>query len=465
MRIDNKITLILTGLIALLILCLSVYIYYLSALYTKNEFYSRLQERAILTAQIYLKQEELSTNLLRKVRRQFMQSLPEEVIRIYNEQNEAEFIEEGTPLQFPESVIEEIRHEKYLQFSDGNRQVVGLHYSDNQGEYVILTSAIDRYGASKLRNLQRVLIVGFFFSILVVLLTGRFVARQALKPMSDIVKRVQRISGSNLHLRVEEGNGKDEIAELAITFNKMLERLESTFEVQRTFVSNASHELRTPLTAMIGEIEVMLTRERDPARYKEVMASVLHEAEQLKELINNLLNLAQVTSQEAYIKLETIRLDEVLFEQEEEMHRLYPESQIVLKLESLPPDPEQLVLIGNKQLFSKALFNLIDNARKYSENKPVFVDLNVTAEHLLLNIKDQGIGISQAEIAQILQPFYRAGNVRSVAGHGIGLALADKIIQMHGGQLHFESELHKGTTVTVTFPLPSVTPSDDALQS
>ncbi len=289
----------------------------------------------------------------------------------------------------------------------------------------------------------------FVSSIVVIYIAGRVFAGKALAPIAAVNDQVDRITTQDLHLRVNEGisNEQDEITRLARTFNRMLERLEDGFETQRTFVSNASHELRTPLTATIGELQVLLNREREPAAYREGLASVLYELQQLKLLINNLLDLTQTNSGNT----EEIRLDELLWEVRE---ALAPDQRlrVHITLGELPEEADQLEIKGNRQLLSRALVNLLDNALKYSpENQPVEVQFNYRHGQRQIRVQDHGIGIGEKELPQIFQPFFRADNARAVTGHGVGLPLARKIVQLHGGELRISSQLGAGTLAEVVF--------------
>jgi signal transduction histidine kinase len=261
---------------------------------------------------------------------------------------------------------------------------------------------------------------------------------------------VDRITARDLHLRVDQGLGpeQDEITRLATTFNRMLQRLEESFEGQRTFVSNASHELRTPLTATIGEIQVLLTRDRDPAAYREGLASVLTEIQHLKSLINKLLELAQAT--DSATGNEEIRLDELVWEARE---ALAPEQRrrLHITMGTLPPEAGQLEIQGNRQLLGRAFTNLMDNALKYSGEQPVAVHFAYEGGRVRLRVTDHGIGIEPKDLSHVFQPFFRAANARGVVGHGVGLPLARRIIELHGGELLIQSEPGKGTVAEVNF--------------
>ena len=150
---------------------------------------------------------------------------------------------------------------------------------------------------------------------------GWFFSGRALKPISDVVKKVEDISITSLNLRVFEGNGTDEIGRLANTFNKMLERLETSFAMQKTFIANASHELRTPLTSINGQLEVLMMKDRSTMEYKSALGSVLDDIRSLIDLSNRLLLIAR-TSGEGPVNInKKLRIDEILWQAQEEILR------------------------------------------------------------------------------------------------------------------------------------------------
>ena len=312
MRIRTRLTLIYTVIIALILLFLNLYIFYFTKISIKKDFYNSLENRALVTSQMYLKEDNLPPAVFEQVRTKFVQSLPDEIPRMYDSLNRPRFIVLKEDHAFPIEIINNTRKLKNIEYEDGDKQVVGIFTTDNQGDFVTLVSAPDISGHARLNELKTVLLIGFLISILIVYLSGLFFSRQALKPMSDIIAEVKKISASNLHLRVNEGNGKDEIALLAVTFNEFLNRLEIAFEMQKNFVSNASHELRTPLTSIIGEVEVTLNKHRNVDYYEKTLKSVLIEGEKLSQLTTGLLNLARVSFDDSQLIIEDVRIDELL---------------------------------------------------------------------------------------------------------------------------------------------------------
>jgi signal transduction histidine kinase len=452
MKIRNRLTLMYTLLVGLILLALSLYVFYLVKLNFHTVFFNKLESRAVITAQVFLEKDEVSAAKFKDFEERYSQKLPGEKLFVYDKDNKPSFINLDKHEGFPPELINRIRAEKKVEMYDDNRQIVGILYADNQGDFVIIASADDLAGRQSLIFTRNTLLTGYICSLIVIFFSGRFFSKQALNPMSDMVNNVNQITARNLHLRLDEGKGRDEIASLAITFNSMLERLEKSFETEKNFVHNASHQLRTPLASIIVELEVGLTKSRSVEEYQVLLKSVLSESEKLGHIITGLLDLAHINSEDKSLMLEIVRLDELIWDIRDKVSREIPESHLVIHFANLPSTTEDLVIKGNKQMLEIALFNLIENACKFSKNDEVSIHLLSSATGTLITIRDKGIGIPEEELGHISKSFYRAKNASSFQGSGIGLALAEKIIQLHKGVFTIESAVGKGTAIHILFP-------------
>ncbi|UOG77356.1 ATP-binding protein (plasmid) [Hymenobacter tibetensis] len=443
-------TWLFVGIVAFILLAAMGVVYVLQVKSTNVEFRQRLRDRAELTGYIFLERDEVKTDAFRAFQRRYLRTLPGEVLQVYDAQLQPRFIEQDHRIQISHQLLARIVTQKEVYFEIGVQQAVGVFYQDNQGDYVIVAAAENSSGRARLKSLATILVSISLGSLLVIYVAGWGFAGRVLAPIAAVNNQVNRITSHDLHLRLSESkkDKQDEIARLVRTFNRMLDRLEDGFESQRAFVTNASHELRTPLTAAIGELQVLLTRDREPAAYQEALASVLDEMQQMKLLVNNLLELTQATGTQA--GTDSIRLDELLWETHNAVDRTQ-RHRVVLTIEELPATTDQLEIQGNRQLLYRAFTNLLDNALKYSGGQPVAVQFGLQDNWVYLRITDMGIGIPAKDLDYIFQPFFRSANARGFTGHGVGLALARRIIELHGGRLQIESALGSGTTATVTF--------------
>ncbi len=454
MEIRKKLAYQFIGIVAFILWFSLIIIYFSFSQARKEEFYSRLGSKAKLVAQMLIDIDEIDTELLKKIEKNNPLSLPNEKIIVYDFQNEKIYSsDEENLLNIPESRIVEVRLEQEVRFKQNNYEIYGQFYTGEFDRIVVFAAATDIFGIKKLKWLRIIMLIVFTLSVFIVYFGSRLFAIKALAPISRIVHQVKNIEATNLDARLDEGNGKDEIAHLSKSFNKMLERLEAAFRVQKNFIANASHELRTPLTVITGQLEVVLMKARTNLEYQKTISLVLEEIKDLNMLSNKLLLLAQANTENSSLHFNSIRIDDVLWKARNEVLKRHENYTIDTDFGNGIDDDSKLSVLGNELLLKTALTNLMENACKYSENHRVQVDLDAQNNQLILKFIDQGIGISARELNMIFQPFYRSKSVFNIAGHGIGLSLVEKIVSSHQGKIELSSEVGKGTTFTLYFPI------------
>jgi signal transduction histidine kinase len=454
MEIRKKLTYQFIGIVAFILWFSLVAIYVLFSQARKEEFYHRLGSKAKLVAQMLLDIDEIDSELLKRIEKNNPLSLSNEKIVIFNYKNEKIYsTDDDSTLTFSETRIQQVRMEKELRFRQNNYEIFGQFYTGQFDRIVVFAAATDIFGINKLKNLRIIMLIVFILSLVIVFIAGRLFAIRALAPISKIVHQVNGIEVANLNARLDKGNEKDEIAHLAQTFNKMLERLEAAFLIQKNFIANASHELRTPLTVITGQLEVVLMKARTSEDYKNTLILVLNEIKDLNFLSNKLLLLAQTGTTGGEPNFVPVRIDDVLWKSQKEVLNRNKIYSIEIIFEDGIDDDSKLLVSGNELLLKTALTNLMDNACKYSENHHAEVRLNSVNSILTIQFIDQGIGISPEEIDLIFHPFFRSKNVIHVAGHGIGLSLVMNIIAQHNGKIQVSSEMGKGSVFKLDIPV------------
>lgn len=451
MQIRTRLTVNFALIVASILFLATITVYYFSAQYREQEFYDRLKSKAVNTAKLLIEVQEVSTDLLKIIDKNTVVLLHEKVV-VYNQHNNEIYSSNETDTTHESrALLQRIRREKEVRFTEGKREGLGILYTDRKDQFVVVSYAYDMYGIRKIKNLRLVLIFVFFGCVSITLVAGWIFAGQSLKPISNVVNQVEKISASNLYERVDEGNKKDEIANLAINFNKMLHRLELAFKAQKSFVANASHELRTPLTSVKSQIEVTLIKARNTEQYEAVLLSVLEDINKMGRLSNGLLELAQMEMDNANVVTEEVRVDELLWQVTDELKTVYPQYKINIDYR-VRTGEERFTTPGNEQLLKSALANIMDNACKFSADHQVWIVMEEGKQFIEIKFKDNGIGISAEDLRYVKEPFYRAVNTTQIKGHGLGLPLTDRIMRIHGGELRITSELNKGTEVTIWLP-------------
>jgi signal transduction histidine kinase len=332
-------------------------------------------------------------------------------------------------------------------------ELLGFLFTGKYDRFAVIIGAVDIFGWRKMENLRNILMIVISISLILLLISGWFYAGKALSPISKVVSQVDEISVASLNKRLDEGNQKDEISRLAGTFNKMLDRLETAFKSQKQFINNASHELRTPLTAITGQLEVLLMSERPAEEYKKVIKSVLEDMRSLNNISNRLLLLAQASSKLTDLNVTPCRIDEIIWQCRDYLIKRHGNYQIDVVLDESIDDESKLTLSGDENLLKTVVINMMENGCKYSADQKVLVNLTSEPESLVISFSDQGIGIPKEDIDHIFEPFRRGHNALGIKGHGIGLSLAERIVLLHQGKITIESELNKGTTFTLRFPV------------
>jgi signal transduction histidine kinase len=455
MTIRTTLTIRFSVLVASILLVFSLAIYFFYARYREQEFYDRLREKALTTVHLLEDVSGINVDLLRSIDRNDLTALHKEEITIYNAANHIIYDSGNEPYPVTPGFLRQVREGEEVHLREGQVEVLAIRYRDKRNQVLaIVAYAVDRYGWSKLKRLGYILAVGWLSSVLMTLLAGRYFAGKALRPVSSIVRQVKGISASNINDRLQTRNNQDELTQLAQTFNDMLARLEEAFMLQKSFVAHASHELRTPLAVITSQIEVARLHDRSSAEYQAILDSVLEEVKSMNELSNGLLEMARVNADAATIPLEPLRADELLWQARSELLKKRTDYGVDIDFEELPEGEEELVVRGNALLLKRAFLNVMENGCKYSRERRVAVTIHARGPLLAVSFHDRGTGIAPEDLPHVFEPFYRSGNNGHIAGHGIGLPLTFRIVQLHGGDICIDSTVGQGTTVRITLPLP-----------
>jgi signal transduction histidine kinase len=451
MLIRNKLTLRFTLLVVAIQLFFSAFIYYFNSLYRQQEFYSRLQGKARLAARLLIKRNLLPVNQKQLLEKGDLITLADERISIFSQDRKLVYTNtDSTYARSHVRLMDRLTPEAPFYYTSGRFEAVAILYPYRDKRYFVFASGYDQSGFAKLENMAMLLLLGNLIVLVLIVFAGWYFASESLSPISAVVRQVDNITASRLDLRVDEGNGQDEIAKLAITFNHMLDRVELAFHSQRNFVSHASHELRTPLATALGALETSLIYDRELSEAKASIASAIEEINNIIDLTNGLLSL---TKADSLSKQERLHADECFLEALSLIQSKYKGRQVQVRFESFEEDSASFVAEANMQLLRTAFFNILDNACKYS-SLPVQVRLGKSVPGVFfVTITDRGIGIDPQEMVNLCLPLYRGSNGRHLPGYGIGLALTKKIVDLHKGTLSIESVLDQGTSVTVTLPL------------
>jgi len=299
----------------------------------------------------------------------------------------------------------------------------------------------------------RLYLLGFAPLLLMGAATGGYwLSRRALAPVDAIVGTARQIGGSNLNSRLEQLDTGDELQRLSDTLNQMLDRIEAAFRRVTEFTADASHELRTPVALIRTEAELALRRSRGEAQYQEALQHILQEAERTSGLIEQLLALARADSGRESLKMQPVNVHDVLRDVVESWRRVAAISNLEFR-DGL--GAAEIFVVADENAIRRVANILLDNAFKYTASGgAVELALELRNDAGLITVRDTGAGIATEEQSKIFGRFYRVDKARNreTQGAGLGLSIAQWIVQQHGGVIHVESELGHGATFTVELP-------------
>jgi heavy metal sensor kinase len=276
-----------------------------------------------------------------------------------------------------------------------------------------------------------------------------YIIRQWGAPLAALSDTARKVNLGNLsRQRLFAPPDAPELAQLANTFNELLDRVEAAHMSQHRFVADASHELRTPLTILRGEIEVALRRPRSTEEYAEVLQSSREEIERLSRLTENLLTLARADAGQALVRREPVNLEEIAREVCRKLTPLSEQRKVTLDCAAL----EAVVVSGDSVALEQILFNLVENALRYTPpGEGAAVRVAARGGEAVVDVEDHGSGIAPEHLPHLFERFYRVDKARSreFGGAGLGLSIVKTLVEAHGGSVEVRSEVGKGSVFTV----------------
>lgn len=288
--------------------------------------------------------------------------------------------------------------------------------------------------------------------IILAVVGGFYLAKKSLEPVERITLLAEEISVEKLNKRLNLALPDDELGHLASTFDGMLERLEESVKKQRQFTSDAAHELRTPLAAIRSIVDVTLHRDRSSKEYVSALSRIQREIERLSGLIDDLLIITRLENTLPKREFAVFSVSALIWEVLETMMVLAKEKNIEIETDL----QENVEIAGDRKHLSRAVFNLVDNAIKYTpENGKIRIAarLSESNERIEIIVEDNGIGIQLEDMERIFDRFYRVDKARSqTRGTGLGLSIAKEIVKAHGGVISVKSSPGKGSTFKVSLP-------------
>ena len=326
--------------------------------------------------------------------------------------------------------------------------------SPTGGQFVIETGVPDQEADEVLRGLLVGLSLALPLVVGVSIGGGYLLMRRALSPLQEIAHSAEQISSHNLNERLPLPGTGDELERLTASLNRMIGRLESAFQHISRFTADASHELRTPLTALRGELEATAQYSQLPREARETIGSALEETERLSKIVQGLLTVSRLDAGEAEMEGVALDLSELAASTAEQMRLLAEDKNISLSCNA----PEPVMVEGDRARLKQVVVNLLDNAINYTAlGGRVRLIVRTVGDRAILEVEDNGVGISKDALPHIFERFYRVDKARSrqMGGAGLGLSIVHAICTAHGGEVQVDSTEGQGSRFAVRLPLAS----------
>ncbi len=331
---------------------------------------------------------------------------------------------------------------------DGSNWILydNIAYDDGKlAAKIRICSSLENIEATLRNTLLEILIVVLPIYFLVTILGGLLIAKRALRPISNITALAKSIESSDLSKRITEINCKDEVGELAETFNGMLNHLEQSFQNEKRFASDASHELRTPVSVIMANAEMSLAMEQNTETQK-TLSIILNECHHMNVIISQLLMLTRGMEGKYTPKFEQTSLNVIIDTVLEQLFDLAEDNSITL----LNTTEKEYQLFMDQSLITQMMLNLVTNAVKYGNHGGhVWINAKDLDGFLIITITDDGIGIDKENLPFLFDRFYRVDKSRDRNGSGLGLSIVKWIVEKHNGKITVCSEIDKGTTFSI----------------
>ena len=301
------------------------------------------------------------------------------------------------------------------------------------------------------KRLEYLVILFTIIGVVITIIVSKIMSRRILKPINNVIKTAKSISTDDLSKRIEIPKEEDELQNLTLIINEMLDRLETSFENQTKFVSDASHELRTPLAIIKGYAEIIRKRgTADIDIFVESIDSIISETDNMRNLIQKLLFLAKGEITKINTKFIDIDANEMV-------HQIHSDTVVSTKTHNFHLEMgENYKIKGDETLLQQAIRALIENAAKYSEpNTNIYIKSFIKDGFGWISIQDEGVGISDEDAKRIFDRFYRVdlSRTKATGGTGLGLAIVKRIVEIHNGRIEINSKMNKGTEISIVLPI------------
>lgn len=437
MNIRLRFAFLFTGFVTLILAISSFSIYYLYANFRLQEFYPRINIEAEFRYNKYFDSSNNNSDFHNSQYSNLLASNKFSIV-VFNKLLQPIYRYPSNTALNTSAVSKYTKSNplKEFRFHEGDQESI-ITYVSKTNTY-IYASAYDMYGLRKIHKIKLIILSVFFGGIAIAIFISYFFVTEALRPLKKLSNQMLKTTDIYLAKPVVVKNSKDEISQIAESYNAMIERLKEMFDFQKSFVNNASHELRTPLNLMLSETENALTKNLDTEQLKVVLQSLKEEQESVIEFTNSLLLLSK-HERSAFKSWEQFRIDLFLQDSIESCKSEFPDAKVSFDFGNIRNEAD-LLIFANKTLLHLAIKNLIKNGYLHSFDKNVIIRLFYNDENVEITVINDGPEVPIENREKLFTPFFIAHTLdKKTHGFGIGLSIVNRIVEIHGGKILYST--------------------------
>lgn len=453
MSIRKKILLYFSATVICLLGATLFFIYTLFYEYREEEFQQMQKQKITYTLKFLTEIKQADESIIQAMDRISINEFYDEKLHIYNDKKELIYSSiDDTLIPDAERILTILASDHpWIETKDDLYDVIGVYVKYDENIYYGISKAFDHAGYSKLDFLRYVLIFTFLGISLAVILLSYYLSKKITQPISDITRKINNYDFDSSYVPIEVKRSENEITVLAEQFNELMKRMNEATSFQKHAIHHISHELKTPIAILVSNFERMeeLT---DLDEIKTQMNNQKEDTKNLSEIINLLLEISK-TDAGSSIPKTTIRVDELIFDNLDELSRLHPNFEFSLEYLGQTDDESKLTISGSTRLLKAALMNLMLNSIYYSNNKEAKINIISKEDLLQIDFINEGPIITKEEEKYLFQHFFRGENSKGKSGFGLGLVFIYKIIRQHNGLVSYSTNGVNMNIFTITFPL------------
>lgn len=453
MSIRKKILLYFSATVICLLGITLFSIYTLFYEYREEEFQQRQKQKITSTLKFLTETKQADESIIQAIDRISIYEFYDEKLLIYNAEKELIYSSiDDTVIPDADKILSILTPDHpWLETKDDLYDVIGAYVQHDNNIYYGISKAFDSSGYSKLDFLRYVLIFTFLGISIIVILISYYLSKKITQPIADITRKINHYDFNSVYVPIEVKRSRNEITVLADQFNELMKRMKEATSFQKHAIHHISHELKTPIAILVSNFERM-EQQTDIKELKTQIRNQKEETKSLSEIINLLLEISKTDAGNSIPKT-AFRIDELIFDNLDELSLLYPDFEFSIEYAGISDDESKLTVSGSVRLLKAAIMNLMLNSIHYSDNKEAKINIISTLEYVEIDFINEGPIITKEEEKYLFQHFFRGENSKGKSGFGLGLVFIYKILLQHGGSVSYSTDGIKTNTFSITLPL------------